>query len=156
MHDRIVDQVLRLTAEKELASNDAFILRFDVMILFVSAVLRRLHQAGPDYHLCAQMVWDITFEGLEESLRNRGVSDLRLASRMRTLLQNATGRRNAYLAAWEEQDGLRSAIGRNVFNGAEASDPRIDRVLANLPGFADSVLGPLAPLPATTHQKGIP
>ncbi|MBF0160653.1 MAG: ubiquinol-cytochrome C chaperone family protein [Magnetococcales bacterium] len=144
MHDRIVDRVLQATAQEGMGSTESFILRFDVMILFVSAALRHLHTADPPDTLRAQMLWEITFEGLEESLRSRGVSDLRMASRMRKLLQNAMGRRNAYLKAWDEPEAMRAAIARNVFNGADAGDPRVDMLLTHLSGLAASVLEPTA------------
>ena len=145
LHGRIVDRVLRIT-EGGLGIPDTFDLRFDVMIFWVSVVLRHLHGAGPATAPLSQMLWDITFEGLEESLRDRGITDLRMASKMRKLLQDATGRRNAYLAAWEDPDALRVVIARNIFNGAQPTDPRIDTLLANLPGFAESVLEPYTPI----------
>ncbi|MEO5353412.1 MAG: ubiquinol-cytochrome C chaperone family protein [Magnetococcus sp. XQGC-1] len=145
LHGRIVDRVLRMT-EGGWGIPDTFDLRFDVMIFWVSALLRHLHGAGPEYAPLSQMLWDITFEGLEESLRDRGVTDIRIASKMRKLLQDATGRRNAYLAAWEDPAALRVVIARNIFNGADPDDPRIDTLLANLPGFAESVLEPCPPI----------
>ncbi|MBF0459806.1 MAG: ubiquinol-cytochrome C chaperone family protein [Magnetococcales bacterium] len=154
-HDRIVDRVLQVTANGHLDLADTFSLRFDVMVFLVSAVLRHLHRIEGSQE-SSQMLWDITFAGLEESLYARGVSDLRMAKRMRTVLQNATGRRDAYLAAWADPaspEAIRVVIARNVFNGTASTDPRIDILLGNLPGFAASVLEPPKPI-ATTVKQG--
>ncbi|MEO5363684.1 MAG: ubiquinol-cytochrome C chaperone family protein [Magnetococcus sp. DMHC-8] len=143
VHGDIVDQVVQLAAGDELGMADGFELRFDLLVLFVSALLHRLHDRVAQASL-SQMLWDVTFESLEESLRERGVTDLRLASRMRTLLQSATGRRNAYLAAWDrpgDPDAIRAVIARNVLNGAAISDSRIDILLACLPGSAEHLPG---------------
>lgn len=155
IHGEIVDRVLRITGAG-LDMEDTFFLRFDVMIFFVSDVLRHLHDAGPLHAARSQLLWDVTFEGLEESLRDRGVSDIRLAARMRKLLQNALGRRNAYLAAWAQPDApeaIRIVMARNILNGASPTDPRIDTLLAHLPGFAGTVLEAYTPVD-TTEEKG--
>lgn len=148
VHGRIVDRVLKITEENHWDMVDDFIFRFDVMVFLVSAVLRHLHEAEQPqenriFSLFSQMLWDITFESFEESLHHRGVSDIRMAARMRKLLQHAMGRRNAYLDAWEtgeDQEAIRRAVARNVFNGAQTTDPRIDIFLANLQGFIKLVL----------------
>ena len=155
-HGRIVDRVLQITGEDVWGVADNFVFRFDVMVFFVSAVLRHLHHAGqrqgtPIFLQFSQTLWDVTFEGFEESLRDRGVTDIRMAARMRKLLQNAMGRRNAYLEAWEkpeDQNAIRSVIARNVFNGADATDPRTDMLLAHLQGFVGAVL------PSDLHPSG--
>lgn len=155
IHGQVVDRVLQITGAG-LGIEDNFSLRFDVMIYFISALLRHLHAAGRSQAATAQLLWDITFEGLEESLRDRGVTDIRMASRMRTLLQDATGRRNAYLAAWEQTErpeAIRVVMARNIFNGADATDPRIDALQAQLPAFVLAVLNPYVLL-ATTVENG--
>lgn len=133
--------------------------RFDVMVFLVSAVLYhgdQVGEGGDDAKAArlSQMLWDLTFEGFEESLRDRGVTDVRMASRMRKLLQNATGRRNAYLEAWAEGEDpgpLRCAVARNVLNGADSDDPRIDLLLTDLQGFVRSVFfSEAAPVEAGT------
>ncbi len=149
IHSRLVDRTLTLTRDGELAIEDGFPLRFDVMVLLVAAALRHLRrqEGGARVTALSQALWDITFEGFEESLRDRGVTDIRMAARMRKLLMNATGRRDAYLQAWEMLDRaenidatgaervmdghwpIREAIARNVLNGATIGDSRVDRLL---------------------------
>ncbi|MBF0184858.1 MAG: ubiquinol-cytochrome C chaperone family protein [Magnetococcales bacterium] len=151
IHDGIIERVLLIIEQENLHLNDNFELRFDILMLLVSHVLRYLHDLGDQLPL-SQTLWELTFESLEESLRERGVTDIRMASRMRKLLQNATGRRNAYLTAWDNRDkqAIREAIARNILNGATSDDPRIDRLLANLPGFPQAVVA-LADPPLRTE-----
>lgn len=130
IYDHLAERTLQLTAEARLGMADEFPLRFDVMVLLVAGVLHRLRQQSGLEEL-AQILWEMTFEGFEESLRNRGVTDIRMAARMRKLLMEATGRRNVYLAAWDGQDqtALQSAIARNILNSKEWQDPRVGVLL---------------------------
>jgi hypothetical protein len=147
VHDRLVDRTHALAQLETLHIRNDFSLRFEIMVLLTTAVLYRLRHAGSDRvngepPACQEGIvappgdpdavaalWEITFEGFEYSLRQHGVNDIRISARMRKLLMHATGRRNAYLLALEDSDPdvLRHAIGRNVLNGAEPDDPRIDR-----------------------------
>lgn len=150
LHGRIVERVLTLTqsepssdeSSNPLQIKDDFILRFDVMVLMVSSVLHHLHHFYPSEKDLSQSLWELTFESFEESLRDRGVMDVRIGARMGTLFQNATGRRNAYLQAWDDEDPIiiRKAIARNVLNGAEPLDDRVDIILKALSGFPESVV----------------
>ena len=132
VHARLVAHALELSKEGELGLRDGFILRFELVTLLVAGALYRLRQQGREDTL--QALWDVTFEGFDHSLRQRGVSDLRIASRMRKLLRGATGRRDVYLTAMEQGDaeGLRQAIARNVLDNALERDPRVDRLLVEL------------------------
>ncbi|MBF0263143.1 MAG: ubiquinol-cytochrome C chaperone family protein [Magnetococcales bacterium] len=139
LHDRMVAVALGWTAGDRLEVTDDFPLRFDVMILLVAGVVHRLHHRGEVE--AAQALWDMTFEGLEESLRQRGVTDLSMARRMKKLVRQATGRRDAYLAPWDAGDGsaLRQAVARNVFNGADPEEERVSGLIAAVEGFVAGV-----------------
>lgn len=139
LHDRMVTEALGWSAGDRLGVTDDFPLRFDVMILLVAGVVHRLHHRGEDE--VAQALWDMTFEGLEESLRQRGVTDLSMARRMKKLVRQATGRRDAFLAAWDAGDGaaLRQAVARNVLNGADPDDPRVTGLIEGVAAFVAGV-----------------
>lgn len=133
LHDQVVDHLLALVADNDLGVEDDFDLRFDLMVFFVSHILFKQRKNIEFSH----ELWEVTFEGFRESLRLRGVNDVRMGARMKQALHDATGRRNVYVVAWEESDdqGLRKAIARNILNGAKISDGRIDLVLAGLKGL---------------------
>ncbi|MBF0136092.1 MAG: hypothetical protein HQL65_07620 [Magnetococcales bacterium] len=134
-HDQLVEQTRVLTGTDWLALPDDFNLRFEVLVLLVAvqlSVWRR--RAQPEDETRIRLLWEIMFEGFDNTLRQQGVSDIRMASRMRKLLGHATGRRNAYLESLAVRDPqpLHAAIGRNVLNlqDAQTNDPRIQRLLA--------------------------
>ncbi|MEO5330701.1 MAG: hypothetical protein H7839_01650 [Magnetococcus sp. YQC-5] len=141
IYDQLAKRTLDLTGGDQLGLPDDFALRFDVMVLLVAGVLRGMRQRGDAKEL-AQGLWEMTFEGFEESLRNRGVTDIRMAARMNKLLMQATGRRNAYLMAWDagEVQVLREAVGRNVLNGADPQDSRVDILLEAVQGMEQEIL----------------
>ncbi|MBF0180863.1 MAG: ubiquinol-cytochrome C chaperone family protein [Magnetococcales bacterium] len=132
IHDRLAERTLALTGGDRLGIADDFPLRFDVMVLLAAAAVHRLRRQG-NQEAMAQAVWEMTFEGFEESLRKRGVTDLRMGTRMNRLLRQAGGRGMAYLTAWEAGDeiALRAAVARNVLNGADPDDPRVAELLAS-------------------------
>ncbi|MBF0127725.1 MAG: hypothetical protein HQM02_11005 [Magnetococcales bacterium] len=133
IYDQLAGRTLALTAGERLGVSDDFPLRFDVMVLQVAATLHHLHHQTRETGL-ARLLWEMTFEGFEESLRGRGVTDIRMAARMNKLLAQGTGRRNAYLAALDAGDrtALREAIARNVLNGAPPDDPRVEVLLESI------------------------
>lgn len=130
LHGRIVDEVLLWTAQDRLGVKDEFSLRFEVMTLAVSMVLVALK----DDEALVQGLWDMTFEGFEESLRQRGVNDIRIGARMRVIIHTAMGRCRAYMDAMKTADEelLRQSIIRNVFNGEESQLKTVEMLLASV------------------------
>ncbi|MBF0152484.1 MAG: hypothetical protein HQL64_01950 [Magnetococcales bacterium] len=134
-HDQLVDLTRSLTGGGWLALPDDFNLRFEVLVLLVSLQLFSWRQRGQtEDEERIELLWEITFEGFDNTLRQQGVSDIRMAKRMRKLLGYATGRRNAYLDSLGSRDRqqFHAAIGRNVLNGAPVDDARIQRLLAEI------------------------
>ncbi|MBF0382533.1 MAG: hypothetical protein HQL69_16040, partial [Magnetococcales bacterium] len=111
VHDRVVDHLLKLIQNGNLEIEDDYELRFDLMVFFASYLLF----CQKDDVEFSQCFWELVFEGIQESLRLRGVTDIRMGARMGEALNDATGRRNVYIAAWEadDNDSLRRAIARN-------------------------------------------
>ncbi|MBF0422826.1 MAG: ubiquinol-cytochrome C chaperone family protein [Magnetococcales bacterium] len=138
MHGRIVDEVLEWTREDRLGLKDDFSLRFEVMILAVAVVLVALK----DEQDLLQGLWDMTFEGFEESLRQRGVNDIRIGARMRVIIHNAMGRCRAYMGAMKAADegALRQSIVRNVFNGVESQQETVEILLSSVLQLPQRVL----------------
>lgn len=134
LYNRVAARTAALAESGELGLEDDFSLRFEVVVLFASGTLFQWRVSGRDDPDLAQAYWEEVFEGFDHSLRQRGVTDVRMAARMRKLLVHGTGRRKAYLTALESGDknALRDAIGRNVLNDVPGSDPRVDRLLDEL------------------------
>lgn len=141
LHNHLAQRALALAESGALGLADGFDLRFEVMVLLVSAALHHLGTRQGRQGAALARLWELTFEGFDFSLRQRGVMDVRMGKRMQKLFQHATGRRNAYLDALDQGDetALAAAVARNVLDGAPATDPRVGMVLAELPEVAARV-----------------
>jgi cytochrome b pre-mRNA-processing protein 3 len=97
--------------------------RFDLIALHAFLLIHRLQslpESGPDL---AQAVFDAMFSDMDMSLREIGVSDLRIGKRVRAMWEALHGRAKVYTAAMEAADtaALQAALARNVWRG-EAPD----------------------------------
>ena len=100
--------------------------RYDLLILHVILILHRLQEQGR----AAQQLFDILFADMDRNLREMGVSDIRIAKKIKPLLEAFYGRAQAYtqaLAATDET--LTQTLNRNIY-GASAS-PEDSRLLTN-------------------------
>jgi hypothetical protein len=138
VHDRLVDHLFKVIKKGGLGVVDGYDLRFDLMVFMASNLLYCLRD-DPEF---SQDFWEVVFEGFQESLRHRGVTDIRMAAKMKQTMQDATGRRNIYVVAWENEDeeGIREAIARNILNGAKREDSRIDTLIGALEGFPGRIM----------------
>lgn len=129
-------QALQATSGDALGLPDGFDLRFEIIVLFAARVLYAWRQEQVPQE-ALQALWEALFEGFDYSLRQRGHSDIRMSARMRKLFRHATGRRDAYITAWETRDhqALRRAVARNCLDGAPADDPRVDALLQRAEGM---------------------
>jgi len=103
---------------------DTFEGRFDLLVLHLWLLLRRLRSAqnGP---ALSQALFDRFCEDMDDNLREMGIGDLAVPKRMQAFGQAFYGRTRAYDRAMDEGgDALASAISRNIFNGAESGQAR--------------------------------
>jgi cytochrome b pre-mRNA-processing protein 3 len=106
--------------------------RFDMVVLHVYLVFRRLAQAGESAAALGQEVFDLFIEDMDASMRELGVGDLSVPRKVRAMAESYYGRAAAYDAALiEAEDGkLAEALLRNVFAGnrkAKAGAERLAR-----------------------------
>ena len=101
--------------------------RFDMVLLHVYLVWRRLSKAGePGEREAAQAVFDLFFQDMDESMRELGVGDLSVPRKVRAMGEAFYGRAGVYDAALAEpqDDKLVAALKRNVFSDAENSQAK--------------------------------
>lgn len=91
--------------------------RFELAVVHLVVVLRRLRGLPPPAKDVAQDLVDAFFRGLEASLRETGVTDTGVPKRMNRLAQGFYGRAGVYDRALDsaDQTGLAEALARNVF-----------------------------------------
>jgi cytochrome b pre-mRNA-processing protein 3 len=99
--------------------------RFDLLVLHLVLVLRRLSRAGEPGREFGQQLFDAFCRDLDGNLREMGVGDLTVPKRMRRFGEAFYGRQAAYLAAIEAQNpaDFENALSRNILQ-AEGIDAR--------------------------------
>lgn len=103
---------------------DTFDGRFDLLMLHVFLLVRRLRRDGVDGARLAQALFERTFDDMDRTLREMGVGDLGVPRRVKAMAKAFYGRAAAYDAALDAADdsGLRTALGRNLFGGGPAPE----------------------------------
>jgi cytochrome b pre-mRNA-processing protein 3 len=99
----------------ELSVPDTVDGRFDMIVLHMFLVLRRLKDETPE--LC-QNLTDTFFKDMDRSLREMGVGDLSVGKKVRKMAEAFHGRLNAYAKALGQGDtALAESLERNVYAG---------------------------------------
>jgi cytochrome b pre-mRNA-processing protein 3 len=96
--------------------------RFELIVLHLVLVLRRLDPGAPDYKdryrgsRISQNLFDVFCRDLDDNLREMGVGDLAVPRRMRTFGEAFYGRQAAYRAALaaDSTAPLEDALARNI------------------------------------------
>lgn len=97
--------------------------RFDMIVLHLALVIRRLRAGAPELREAGQRLFDRFCRDMEHNLREMGVSDLAVPRRMRGFGEAFYGRAAAYDQALDAADeaSLAAAVARNVFGLADAA-----------------------------------
>lgn len=112
--------------------------RFDLLILHLWLVLRRLRGVGSDL---SQALFDRFCDDMDDNLREMGVGDLAVPKRMQAFGEAFYGRTAAYDLAWSDSDDrLAEALRKNILNGAHPDSA------AGLAAYAGRVAASLAAL----------
>ena len=99
--------------------------RFEMLLLHVALVTRRLSIGSETTRSVGQGVFDLFCRDMDNSLRELGVSDLKVPKHMRRVGEAYYGRAAAYEPglASRSVEALASAIGRTVFPDDDRPDP---------------------------------
>ncbi len=103
--------------------------RFDLIVLHLVLVLRRLAAIGERGQNLGQRLFDAFCRDLDGNLREMGVGDLAVPKRMRRFGEAFYGRQAAYLAALaaDDQQDFEKALARNILQ-VEGIDHRAARL----------------------------
>jgi len=98
---------------------DTVLGRFDMVLLHVVLVLRRLRQGEAGDRALAQQLFDTFCRDMDHNLREMGISDQGVPIQMRRVGEAFYGRAQAYEAALNQasDDALGEALARNVYAG---------------------------------------
>lgn len=123
---RIIDRLngdlvtaVRSPAFYESGVPDTFAGRFDVLVLHLVLVVRRLRGCGEPGPAMAQDLIDTVFKHLDPAMRELGVGDMAVPKRMKRLAEGFLGRSLAYDAAlaMPGDDVLAESLSRNLYGG---------------------------------------
>jgi cytochrome b pre-mRNA-processing protein 3 len=121
--------------------------RFELYVLHLVLVLRRLKGEGSQAAETSQATFDAFLKNLDEGLRDMGVGDLSVGKKMRKLGEAVYGRIKSYDRALEPgaaPDDLAAVIRRTVYQGDDAA-PGAAALAAYVRGIqADFAAQPLA------------
>lgn len=99
--------------------------RFDLILLHVYLVMRRLHA----YKEENQQLFDLMFGDMDRSLREMGVGDMSIRKKMRPMISAFYGRAQAYQVAINDKDiVLAATLKRNLYGNILVEDVYIQRL----------------------------
>ena len=123
--------------------------RFDMVVLHVGLVLRRLGQTGEAGKPLSEELFSVMFGDLDQTVRDMGVGDLRVGKKVKAMARAFYGRTKAYDDALDSPDesDLVNAIRRNIY-GPEAPETAgvvavagyVRQAVAHLEGLPDAEL----------------
>lgn len=124
IYGAIVTRVREPAFYRDLAVPDTVDGRFDLLLLHLWLVLRRLATAERGAAL-SQALFDRFCEDMDDNLREMGVGDLTVPKRMRAFGEAFYGRARAYdEAIGQGGEALANAIHRNILNGKNLVEAR--------------------------------
>ncbi len=124
IYGMIVTQAREPLFYRDLSVPDTVNGRFDLLLLHLWLVLRRVRTAGDGPGL-SQALFDRFCADMDANLREMGVGDLAVPKRMRAFGEAFYGRTAAYDQALKEGgEALALAICRNILNGAQIEQAR--------------------------------
>jgi cytochrome b pre-mRNA-processing protein 3 len=129
---------------------DTVLGRFDLIILHLALVLRRLREGEATL---AQGVFDAFCRDMDHNLREMGIGDQGVPIQMRRVGEAFYGRAQAYEAALAapEEGALADALSRNVY--AEAAEPHV--VAGRLAAYVRQAAATLDGQPLDELARGV-
>jgi len=120
---------------------DTVLGRFDLIVLHVALLLRRLRAGDAAMRALAQGVFDAFCRDMDHNLREMGISDQGVPRQMRRVGEAFYGRAQAYDAALAlpGNDALAQALVRNVYAGAGDAHGAAARLATYVRAAADDL-----------------
>lgn len=121
LYGAIVAQAREPVFYSELGVPDTLEGRFDLLVLHVYLLFRRLAEQDKEARAVGQGVFDRFVQDMDDSLREMGTGDLAVPKRMRAIGEAFYGRAEAYDAALRSDDDelLMMVLSRNVYGNSE-------------------------------------
>jgi cytochrome b pre-mRNA-processing protein 3 len=148
IYGMIVTQAREPLFYRDLGVPDTVNGRFDLLVLHLWMVLRRLAPTGGGAGL-SQALFDRFCEDMDANLREMGVGDLTVPKRMQAFGEAFYGRVAAYdLAVTEGHEPLAQALCKNILDGGQIENAR------RLAFYVEAAIHSLERLDDSTMQEG--
>jgi cytochrome b pre-mRNA-processing protein 3 len=141
LYAKAVAQARRETFYAAGAVPDTIDGRFDLLALHMFLLLHRLGAEGAATRRLAQSLFDLMFADMDQSLREMGVSDMGVGKRVKEMAKALYGRIDAYEPVLENDAGLRAALARNLYRGAEVPPASLAAMARYVAAQADTLAG---------------
>lgn len=124
LYTSVVDAARAPVFYRDLEVPDSIEGRYEMIVLHMVLLLRRLRAAGGKQGRLAQALVDYMAADLDRSMRELGVGDLSVGKFMKRLGEGLYGRAAAYDGALDKGDivVLEMALARNIFDGESPGD----------------------------------
>lgn len=150
LYSRIVSASRQEAFFTDFAVPDTLDGRFEMLSLHMYLGIDRLNDGSEQEVRMAQAVMESFVRDMDASLRDLGVSDLRVPKRMKALYGSFGGRIGGYrLARGEGGDAMHSALARNIY-----TDGGDERTVRRLGAYVTDALAEIARIPADALANG--
>ena len=106
--------------------------RFEMILMHAFAVMRRLKEGDEAHKALSQKLYDVMFMDMDRSIRELGVSDVRVGKHMKRMMSGFYGRVDAYETGLTGDGDLADAIERNLFGTVDAKEGDVKAMVAYL------------------------
>lgn len=140
LYTAVVEQARRVEFYRDWGVPDSVDGRFEMLVLHVFLVLRRLKQAPEQAGEIGQRLFDTLFRDMDASLREMGVGDLSVGKKIRDMAEAFYGRVSSYETGLEAGGGaLEAAVERNLFGTVQATPEQIGALAGYLAEAAEAL-----------------
>ena len=114
---------------KEAGVPDSIDGRFDVMALHLFLVIHRLRgETLSDADEFIRVLSEVFFADMDRSLREMGVGDTGVSSRIKKMAGAFYGRLQAYEESFDNAEAFAESLGRNLYRGEAADAETLERM----------------------------
>ena len=115
--------------------------RFDLVVLHVGLVFRRLRSSGLQGKKMSEVVFSVMFDDLDQSVREMGVGDIRVGKKVKAMARAFYGRCLAYDQALDSknQSELVKALLKNVYGSENTMGYEVNCLAAYVANVANEL-----------------
>lgn len=151
LYARLLESVRRPGFYAQLGVPDSFDGRFDLLMLHLFLIIRRLNGEGSSGKEFSQALFDACFADMDQTLREMGIGDMGVPKHMRRMMKGFNGRIQAYDGAFGDAGDFSAALRRNLYGTAPGTAPE---AIAEMAEYARNLAVALERISLTDMAEG--